>query len=128
MNGEREYYPIGQLTLNSSVLVQADNVSIKIDNGLKLEGTLADPNGTPVGGMVSVEITWDMKVDQRGPELKMIHAVTEMKPLDMGFLFPGGDQQDFKAAAAAATITQNLGDLCKVNCTAKGKVVKSAAQ
>jgi len=128
LNGEREYFPIGQLTLDSSALVQADNVSISVDNSLKLEATLADRNGTPVAGMVSVEITWDMKVDQRGPELKMIDAVTEAQPMALGFLFPGGEQRDFKATAAKATITQNLGDLCKVNCTAKGKVVKSAAQ
>lgn len=125
LNGERETFPTGQLTLDSSALVQADNVSIKIDNSLKLEATLADKNGTPVTGMVSAEISWKMKVDQRGPELKMIDAVTEAQPMALGFLFPGGEQRDFKATAASATIAQQLGDVCTVDCTAKGKVVKN---
>ncbi len=127
INGEREFFPTGQLTLDSSVLVQADNVSVTVDNSLQLKATLADKNGTPVTGMVSVEITWDMLVDQRGPELDMLNAVSEAKPMPLGFLFPGGDQRDFKATAGKATVTQNLGDVCKVNCSAKGKIVKSGA-
>jgi len=125
IQGEREFYPTGQLTLNSSALVQAENVSIAVDNSLQLKATLADRNGTPVTGMISVEISWDMYVDQRGPEIDMINAVTEAEPMPLGFLFPGGTQRDFKATAGKATITQTLGDVCKVACNAKGRVVKT---
>lgn len=127
ITGERTHYPIGQLTLDSSALVQADNVTITVDNALQLKATLADRNGTPVGGMISVEITWDMLVDNRGPEVDMINAVTELRTMALGFLFAGGEQRDFIATAAKATVTQNLGDINKVNCSAKGRVVKSAA-
>jgi len=123
--GEREFYPTGQLNLNSSALVQANNVSIAVDNATKLEATLSDKNGTPVTGMVTADISWDMYVDNRGTEIDMINAVTESLPLDLGFLFPGGVQRNFKTIAAKATISQNLGDVCKVNCNAKGRVVKS---
>lgn len=125
MNGERETFPTGQLNLNDSALVQADEVSIKVDNSLKLDATLADPNGTPVAGMRSVEVSWKMKVDQRGPELRMIDAVTEAQPMPLGFLFPGGEVRNFSATAASATVTQRLGEVCTVDCVAKGKVVKN---
>lgn len=125
LNGEREYYPTGQLTLDNKTLVQAENVSIAVDNSLSLKATLADRNGTPVGGMISVDISWDMLVDQRGPEIDMLNAVSEVKTMPLGFLFPGGTARDFKATAAKATVTQTLGDVCKVNCNAKGKVVRN---
>jgi hypothetical protein len=117
----RDFYPTGQVTLDGSVLVQADKYSAKYDNSLKLEGTLANPNGTPVVGMRSVEVSWDMKVDNNGPELAMLSAVNAAAPMMLGFKFPNlGVSTTINATAASASITQALGDVCIISCTAKG--------
>lgn len=122
----REFYPTGQVTLEGSVLVQADKFSAKHDNSLTLKATLANPNGTPVTGMRSVEVSWDMLVDNNGPELDMVNAVTEARPMLIGFKFPNlGVNMSCKATAASATVGQSLGDTCVVSCTAKGYVEDS---
>jgi hypothetical protein len=125
MNGEREFYPQGQLTMNSAVLVQANGVAITVTNSAKVEATLANPNGTPTTGMVSAEISWDMYVDNRGPEIDAFTAVSEAQPMKLGFLFPGGVQRDFSCKMAKAAVAQSLGDVCKVNCSAVGSLVRA---
>lgn len=117
----RDFYPTGQVTLDGSVLVQADKWNDKADNSLKLEATLANPNGTPVLGMRTREVSWDMKVDNNGPEIDMINAVNEGRPMNLGFKFPNiSVNTTIRATAASATVTQGLGDVCIVSCTAKG--------
>jgi hypothetical protein len=117
----REFYPTGQVTLEGSVLVQADKYSAKYDNSLTLKATLANPNGTPVTGMKSVEVSWDMLVDNNGPELDMLKAIDEARPMLLGFKFPNlGVNTQINATAASATVAQSLGDACVVSCTAKG--------
>lgn len=117
----RDFYPTGQVTLGGSVLVQADKYSAKYDNSLTLKATLANPNGSPVTGMRSVEVSWDMLVDNNGPELEMVKAVNDAAPMALGFKFPQlGVNTTVKATAASATIAQSLGDACIVSCTAKG--------
>lgn len=123
----RDFYPTGQVKLEGSTLVQADNFSANVDNSLALKATLADPNGTPVVGMRSAEVSWDMLVDNNGPEVDMVNAVNEARPMEMGFKFPvQGVDATFKATAANAKIGQKLGDACVVSCTAKGHVLTSS--
>ena len=119
----RETFPTGQLTLGGSVLVQADKVSVNTDNGLALKATLANPNGTPVVGMRTAEFTWTMLVDNNGPELAAVKAVSDGASLDLGFKFPGGFSVTGKATAASAKIGQSLGDACMVDVTAKGHIL-----
>lgn len=122
----RDFYPTGQVTLGGSVLVQADKFSAKYDNNLKLEATLANPNGTPVTGMRSVEVSWDMKVDNNGPEIQMLSAVTAASPMALGFKFPNlGVSASMNATAATASIAQALGDVCVISCTAKGSIAEN---
>ena len=122
----REFYPTGQVTLGGSVLVQADKYSEKHDNSLKLEGTLANPDGAPVTGMRSVEVSWDMKIDNNGPEIEILKAVRAAAPMALGFKFPSiGINTTLSATAASATLAQSLGDVCVVSCTAKGHMIDS---
>lgn len=123
----RDFYPTGQVKLEGSVLVQADNFNATNDNGVSLKATLANPNGTPVKGMLSAEVTWDMLVDNNGPEVDMLKAVSDMRPMEMGFKFPvEGVDVTFKAVASNAKLAQKLGDVCVVSCTAKGHVLTSS--
>ena len=120
----RDFYPTGQVTLDGGVLVQADKFSAKADNSLKLEGTLANPNGTPVFGMRSVEVSWSMKIDNQGPELpwfRMVVAGTIAMPI--GFKFPNlGVNATFIVAAGTGSLAQSLGDPTVCDCTAKGYI------
>jgi hypothetical protein len=122
----RDFYPTGQVTLDGGVLVQADKYSAKYDNSMKLEGTLANPDAAPVVGMRSVEVSWDMKVDNNGPELAMLSAVNAAAPMMLGFKFPNlGISTIVKATAASASIAQSLGDVCVISCTAKGSTANN---
>ena len=120
----RDFYPTGQVTFEGGVLVQADKFSAKADNSLKLEGTLANPNGTPVFGMRSVEVSWSMKIDNQGPELpwfRMVVAGTISMPI--GFKFPNlGVNATFIVAAGTGSLAQSLGDPAVCDCTAKGYI------
>ena len=117
-----EFYPTGQVTFEGGVLVQADKFSAKADNGMKLEATLANKNGTPVFGMNSIEVSWDMKIDNEGPELPwftmLFSATTSMA---IGFKFPNlGVNATFNVAPGTGSLAQNLGDPAVCSCTAKG--------
>lgn len=118
----RDFYPTGQVTFDGSVLVQADKFSAKSDNSLKLEGTLANPNGTPVFGMRSVEVSWDMKIDNNGPELPWFTMVMQGTiSMPIGFKFPNlGVNATFLVAAGTGSLSQSLGEIGVVTCTAKG--------
>ena len=119
----REFYPTGQVTLNGSTLVQADKFNMKPDNALQLKATLANPNGTPVTGMRSVEVSWDMLIDNNGPEVDAIAAVNEGRIDLIGFKFPAQNvNTTCRVAWASATVAQSLGDACIVSCMAKGHV------
>lgn len=123
----RDFYPTGQVTFEGGVLVQADKFSAKPDNSLKLEGTLANPNGTPVFGMRSVEVSWDMKIDNSGPELPWFRMVVEGTiGMQIGFKFPALDvNATFIVAAGTGSLSQSLGEVGVVTCTAKGHMVAS---
>lgn len=118
----RDFYPTGQVTFDGGVLVQADKFSAKADNSLKLEGTLANPNGTPVFGMRSVEVSWDMKIDNNGPELPWLTMVVQGTiSMPIGFKFPNlGVNATFLVAAGTGSLAQSLGEIGVVTCTAKG--------
>lgn len=122
----RDFYPTGQLTLGGEVLVQVDEVSIEIDNALKLEATLANKNGTPVTGMVTAKVSWKMKVDNNGPEIPMVSSVTAAAPMPLGFKFQGGVVVNLNATAGSAKLGQKLGDVFAVDCSAMGSIVDSS--
>lgn len=123
----RDFYPTGQVTFEGGVLVQADKLSVKGDNGMKLEGTLADPGGTPVFGMRTVEVSWDMKIDNNGPELPWFRMVFEgTTGMQIGFKFPSLDvNATFIVAAGTGSLSQSLGEVGVVTCSAKGRMVAS---
>jgi len=118
----RDFYPTGQLTYGGSTQTQADNVSIDVGNSGKLEATLANPNGTPVVGMRSVTFTWDMKVDNNGPELLVVTAVQNAVTGDIGWKFPGGISLSANVLHTSAKLSQKLGDAWIVNCSATGSL------
>lgn len=123
----RTFHPTGQVTLNSSVLVDADKYNSKIDNALALKATLARRQGIPVFGMHSAEVSWDMLVTNEGPEIEMVKNVTEEQPMELGFKFPvRGVDMTFQAHAASTTVAQSLGDALIVSCVAKGHVLTSS--
>lgn len=119
------YYPTGQLTLDGSVLVQVDDVSIEIDNALKLEATLARPDGVPVVGMRTAKVSWKMKVRDEGPEIPMVNAVQAAAPMALGFKLPGLVVVNLSATAGSAKIGAKLGDVVAVDCSAMGSLVDS---
>jgi hypothetical protein len=121
----RDFFPTGQISLSSSALQQADEVSFAADNGLSLKATLANPNGTPVAGMRKCEVSFKLRVDNNGPEFSMINAVNQAAPMDLGFKFPGGYSISVKAVAASATTGQTLGSECILDCKAMGHVTDS---
>ena len=121
----RSFYPTGQLTYGGSVQVQADNVSIDVTNSGKLDATLANPNGTPVVGMRSVTFTWDMKVDDTGPELAIVTAVQNALIAPLGWKFPGGVSISANTLHTSAKLAQKLGDAWVINCTAMGSITES---
>lgn len=121
----RTFFPTGQLTLEGSALVQADEVSIAVDNALALKATLANPNGTPVAGMRKAEFSWKMRVDNNGPEISMVKAVNDASPLPLEFRFPGGFSCTGQATAASATVTATLGTEVIVDCKAMGYIADS---
>lgn len=124
----RDFYPTGQVTFEGGVLVQADKFSAKADNGLKLEATLANPNGTPVFGMRTVEVSWDMKIDNNGPELPWFQMVVNGTiAMPIGFKFPNlGVNATFVVAPGTGSLTQNLGDPAVCSCSAKGYMSDSS--
>ena len=118
----RDFYPTGQLTYGGSTQVQADNVSIDVGNSGKLDATLANPNGTPVVGMRSVTFTWDMKVDNNGPELAAVTAVINAVIGEVGWKFPGNISINATAMWTAAKPAQKLGDAWVIPCTMMGSI------
>lgn len=120
----RTSYGTGQATFGGSVLVQADNFAAKLDNALALKATLANANGTPVFGMRSVEVSWDMLIDNDGPEVAWFSLVMQGAiAIPIGFTFPQlGVDATFTVAAGTGNLTQKLGDPGVVACTAKGSV------
>lgn len=122
----REFYPTGQVTLNGSVLVQADKFNMKPDNGVQLKATLANRKGTPVFGMQQVEVSWDMLVDNTGPEVDAVTAVNEGRIDLIGFKFPEQNVNvTCRVAWASATFAQSLGDAGIFSCVAKGHIEDS---
>ena len=93
--------------------------------GGKLDATLANPNGTPVVGMRSVTFTWDMKVDDTGPELAIVTAVQNALIAPLGWKFPGGVSISANTLHTSAKLAQKLGDAWVINCTAMGAITES---
>lgn len=87
----REFHPTGQVTFNSSVLVDANNFAWGADNQGSLKGTLADRRGIPVTGMLAVNCSFDLQISNEGPEVAVLSLVDSGTPVQVGFKFPGNN-------------------------------------
>lgn len=121
----RSFFPTGQLTLNGSVVVQADNVTFDISNSMTQKATLANKNATNVDGMRTAKVTFDLLVDDTGPEIPMIEAVLNASALALGWKFPGNVTISLDTNASSAKPAQKLGDVWTIGCEAMGHVVDS---
>lgn len=122
----REFCPTGQMTIDGTILIDADNVSIKPDNGVNMKGTLAAPQAIPVAGMRSVEISADILVTNETPQVKPITAVEIAQRNQIGFEVPvAGISGVWQVTWTGATLSQKLGDSAVFACSWKGHLVET---
>ncbi len=125
----RTHYPRGQVTLNSSVIVNVDNFGYDLTNSVALKGTLADADGIPVDGMRSTTITFDMLFSndqtERAAEIALVTAVlngTGGAPLPIGYK-NGQISLLTSVTPSSVKLTDKLGDPAMIAFTALGKTV-----
>lgn len=107
----RDFHPTGQVTFNSSVLVDANNFAWGGDVQASLKGTLADKRGIPVTGMQSVNCSCDLYVTNEGPEVAVLSLMNSGTIVQMGFKFPGNNVSMLaQGVIGKADIKQSLGD------------------
>ncbi len=120
----RDFHPTGQVTFNSSVLVDANNFTWGADNQGSLKATLADKNGIPVTGMRAVNCSFDLYITNEGPEIQVMSLVDSGELVQAGFKFPGNNVSMLASGILSkADGKQSLGDAFTITVTFMGKTV-----
>lgn len=125
----REFYPMGQLTLGDSVVLDVDGLGVDVTNAAALHACLADPNGIPVSGMISCTFTFDLKItndqaDAGKARVALIDAVlagASGGTLPLGYV-NGSLALKGSITASQAKLAAKLGDPNAVSFTGLGKV------
>lgn len=125
----RDRHPRGQVTLDSSVVVNVDNWGLDVTNAVALRGTLADPNGIPVDGMRSATVTFDLLLSNDQTERQAeIAAITAVLEGTNGRRLPVGYKNGQLSVLTLVTpssvkLTDKLGEPATLAFTAMGQVV-----
>lgn len=120
----RDFHPTGQVTINSSTIIDANNYKSGHDNAGQLKATLADPNGIPVVGMRAVNISFDLYITNEGMQAPVVSMCDNAEVCYVGYKFPvNGINEQAKGIFSKADIAQNLGDALIITCTFIGHTV-----